>query len=499
MTQITSFTKIWSSQEGGPNNQGVTLYEPSTIPNGFFLLGCYAQSNNKPLYGFVLAGKDLTNDPLKGTLAKPIDYTLVWTSQSLTIKQDGPVYIWLPTPPNGYKAMGHVITMSSEKPGLDKIRCVRSDFTDNSQTSGLIWGSNGINIYATKPVNVGVQDMGVSLGTFTTITQNGVNSITSCLKNAKTNLSYMPNYPQVQALAQAYFPYIYLHPNEEYHPSNVNWFFANGALLYKQGDESNPIPIQPNGTNLPLDGVNDGLYWLDLPKNDKDKERVKKGDLQTGVGYLHIKPMLGATFTDISIWVFYPFNGAGKAKLGSIKSISLGKIGQHVGDWEHMTLRISNFNGELRSVYFSQHSKGAWLDSPDITFQNGNRVVGYASLHGHALYPKEGLVMLGGNTVGIMDETAKSGFVLDVGGRFEVVSAEYDYGVVEPDWLRYMRKWGPRISYDDGEEIGKVAKWLPGKLKSDLLKLLKSLPPEVLGEDGPTGPKVKNNWYGDEA
>ena len=124
MTQITSFTKIWSSQEGGPGNVGVTFYEPSTIPNESSLLGCYAQPNNKPFYGYVLVGKDLTNDPLKGTLAKPVDYTLVWTSNSLTIKQDGPVYIWLPTPPDGYKAVGHVITVSSKKPPLDKVRCV---------------------------------------------------------------------------------------------------------------------------------------------------------------------------------------------------------------------------------------------------------------------------------------------------------------------------------------------------------------------------------------
>ncbi|KAL8159597.1 hypothetical protein V2J09_001134 [Rumex salicifolius] len=498
VTQITSFTKIWSSQEGGINNQGVSIYEPSNIPNGYFSLGYYAQTNNKPLYGFVLVGKDLTNDPNKGALVKPVDYTLVWTSQSLTIKQDTPVYIWLPVPPNGYSSMGHIITLSAEKPPLDKIRCVRSDFTDDSQTNGLIWGSNGVNIHATKPVNVGVKAMGVGIGTFTTIAQNGFNSITSCLKNAKANLSYMPNFAQVQALAKAYFPYIYLHPNEEYHPSTVNWFFSNGALLYKKGDESNPIPIQTNGSNLPLDGANDGSYWLDLPINDKEKERVKKGDLRTAVGYIHIKPMLGATFTDISIWVFYPFNGAARAKVGSIKAIGLGKIGEHVGDWEHMTLRISNFNGELRSVYFSEHSKGSWVDSPDVKFQNGNRVVGYVSLHGHAMYPKEGLVMQGGENVGIRDDTAEGGLVLDVGSRFEVIAAEYDMGVVEPDWLKYMNKWGPKITYDAGVEIGKIARFLPGKLKSDLMNLLKGLPSEVLGEEGPTGPMVKNNWYGDE-
>ncbi|KAL8166432.1 hypothetical protein V2J09_007931 [Rumex salicifolius] len=498
VTQITSFDKVWSSQEGGPDNVGVTIYEPSTIPDECFLLGSFAQPNNKPLFGFVLVGKDLTNDPFNGALAKPIDYTLIWTSQSLTLKQDGPVFIWLPTPPIGYKAVGLVVTLSPNKPSLDKIRCVGSSFTENCEAGGLIWGpSNGLNIYATKPTNIGVNGMGVSLGTFTTTTQSV--SITTCLKNANGNFSYMPNLAQIQTLVEAYSPCIYLHPNEEYHPSSVNWYFANGALLYKKGDESNPISIQSDGNNLPLGGSNDESYWIDLPIDDKEKERVKKGNLQTAMGYIHIKPMLGATFTDLSIWVFYPFNGPAKAKVGFIKSISLGRIGEHIGDWEHITLRVSNFNGELRSAYFSQHSKGSWVDSPNLAFQNGNRIIGYASLNGHAMYPNPGLVLQGSSVVGIRNDTEKSNMVVDVGESYELIAADYDVGVVEPSWVNYMRKWGPRITYDVQKEINKVTRLLPGKLKADLKKIVNSLPDEVLGEEGPTGPKVKNNWNGDES
>ena len=49
-----------------------------------------------------------------------------------------------------------------------------------------------------------------------------------------------------------------------------------------------------------------------------------------------------------------------------------------------------------------------------------------------------------------------------------------------------------------GEEIKKVEKLLPGPLKSAFEKFVNSLPNEVLGEEGPTGPKMKNNWIGDE-
>ncbi|GAB4855383.1 hypothetical protein Ancab_024006 [Ancistrocladus abbreviatus] len=296
VTEITTFRKIWATYEGGPNNLGAAIFEPSPIPQGYFLLGCYSQPNNQPLFGSILVAKDVTDKDSDAALEKPTDYTLVWSSQSLSIKKDSPAYIWLPNPPNGYKAVGHIVTTSSDKPSLDEIRCVRSDLTDQCEEYGLIWStSNGLSIYGTRPTNRGVQALGVSIGTF--VAQNGGSTATSttltCLKNANSNISCMPNLAQIQALVQAYSPWVYFHPDEKYLPSTVRWFFTNGALLYKKGDESNPTPIDPSGSNLPQGGSNDGEYWIDLPRDEAGTERVKTGDLQTSGAYFHVKPMLG--------------------------------------------------------------------------------------------------------------------------------------------------------------------------------------------------------------
>ncbi|KAK0574254.1 hypothetical protein LWI29_020467 [Acer saccharum] len=497
--QISSFTKVWGTHEGGPDNLGATFYEPSSIPQGFFMLGCYAQPNNRPLFGWVLVGKDDT-----GSLNKPIDYTLVWSSESLNIKQDGIGYVWLPTPPDGYKALGHVITNSPQKPSLDNFRCVRSDLTDQCQTDTWIWGpagTDGFNIFGLRPSNRGTQAMGVSVGTFVGQTHNENNpEPVACLKNINfSKYSCMPNPRQIEALLQTYSPFVYFHPDEAYLPSSVSWFFNNGALLYKKGEESNPVAIESMGTNLPQGGSNDGAYWLDLPADNKAKDRVKKGDLQNSqLVNIHIKPMLGATFTDIAIWIFYPFNGPARAKVEFI-NIPLGRIGEHVGDWEHVTLRVSNFNGELRSVYLSQHSSGNWVNASDLEFQAGNKVVTYASLHGHAMYAKPGLVLQGNGAIGIRNDTAKSKMFLDTGLSFSLVAAEYlGSAITEPPWLNYFREWGPKISYEIADEIKKVEKLLPGKLKSAFDKFVKGLPNEVLGQEGPTGPKDKRNWSGDE-
>ncbi|KAG6682122.1 hypothetical protein I3842_13G122400 [Carya illinoinensis] len=500
--QLSTLDKVWATHEGGPDNLGATFFEPSRIPDGFSMLGCYSQPNNKPFFGWVLVGKD---DGSSGALRKPLDYTLIWSSESSEIKRDGNGYVWLPIPPEGYKAIGHVVTNSPQKPFLDKIRCVRADLTNQCEADSWIWGpgkasyANGFSVYNVRPSIRGVNALGVSVGTF--VAQlGGIASPLSiaCLKNAKSNLSSMPNLMQIDALMRAYSPWVYFHPDEEFLPSSMRWFFVNGALLYSKGEESKPVPIEPNGSNLPQGGSNDGAYWLDLPVDAGAKERVKKGDLGNSQVYVHVKPMLGASFTDLAIWMFYPFNGPSKAKVG-IVNVSLGKIGEHVGDWEHVTLRVSNFNGELQRVYFSEHNGGTWLEAYELEFQNGNKTVAYASLHGHALYPKAGLVLQGSGGIGIRNDTGKSKMMMDIGGSYSVVAAEYlGSAIIEPAWLKYCRKWGPKISYDIADEIRKVERALPGPFKSAFNRFVRGLPNEVLGEEGPTGPNMKNNWTQDE-
>ncbi|OVA06423.1 Vacuolar protein sorting-associated protein 62 [Macleaya cordata] len=140
--QVSTFTKVWAILEGGPENLGATFFEPSFTPDGYFMLGCYSQPNNQPLYGWVLVGKDdgsHTEPTWDGALTMPTDYTLVWSSENSKLKQDGNGYIWLPVPPPGYRAVGHNVTNSPEKPPLEKIQCVRSDVTQSCQRATIIW------------------------------------------------------------------------------------------------------------------------------------------------------------------------------------------------------------------------------------------------------------------------------------------------------------------------------------------------------------------------
>ncbi|XP_010496432.1 PREDICTED: uncharacterized protein LOC104773502 [Camelina sativa] len=488
----TSTSKqVWRTYEG----MGLTIYQPINLPPSFFTLGFYAQLNNRQLFGWVLAARDVSGDSLR----PPVGYIAVMNTTSMIIKQDGPAYFWQPLCPKEYQAVGLYVTTSPQEPSLsqESISCVRSDLTEKSEADTWVWGTEELTISSMRPANRGTEATGVYTGTFSCQRPNSSPPPPPlfCLNNTRFNLSSMPSEDQTSLLFKTYSPWVYLHPDEDFLPSSVEWFFSNGALLFQKGNESNPVPIQPDGSNLPQGGSDDGLFWLDYPADKDAKERVKRGDLGNTKVYLHIKPMFGGTFTDIVVWIFYPFNGNARLKFLFVKGLWLGDVGEHIGDWEHVTLRISNFNGELWRAYLSEHSAGTLVEACDLEFQGGNKPVSYSSLHGHAMFSRPGMVLQGEGGNGLRNDMARSDKFFDAGASYAMVAGP---GMVEPPWLNYFRKWGPFVQHDIQKTFDGIAKTLPGFFRKKFRKFVNQIPRELFQEDGPTGPKVKRSWTADE-
>lgn len=517
VVEITKFEFIWEYNSSQDKGKVVTFYKPVGIPKGFFKLGDYCQSNYEPLRGFVLAAREVTsprtpssfiwNQDKPPALLKPLDFTLVWSSNDGREENFvGCGYFWLPQPPEGYKTLGLVVTNTPDKPELEEFRCVRADLTDICETYRLLLDANDkfqqlpFRVWTTRPSARGLDGKGVSVGTFfCTCYWSSEEELPSCLKNTSPTFQAMPNLDQIHALIRHYGPTIFFHPDEVFLPSSVSWFFNNGGLLYRSGELVGEA-IDAGGSNLPGGGSDDGAYWIDLPSDDK-RERIKKGDLTSAVLYVHVKPALGGTFTDIAMWVFCPFNGPATVKVG-VMNVALSKIGQHVCDWEHFTLRVSNFSGELWSIYFSQHSGGKWVNVSDLEFIEGNKAIVYSSKNGHASFPHPGSYIQGSSKlgIGVRNDAARSDHYIDSSSHYEIIAAEYlGEGIVtEPCWLQYMRKWGPTVVYDSRAELGKIINLLPLALRNSVENIFDKLPVELYGENGPTGPKEKNNWKGDE-
>ncbi|XP_058094961.1 hypothetical protein At1g04090-like [Magnolia sinica] len=508
VVQITKFEHVWSCHLLKEKTEGASFYKPSGIPDGFFSLGHYVQPNDQPLQGFVIVARDIgaskTETKNLPALQKPLDYTLIWSTDDWAEdNHDGCGYFWLPCPPEGYKAMGCVVTNKPDAPSIEEVRCVRADLTDTCETYDLIITSSKFSfwVWNTRPCHRGMWCKGLSLGTFfcSSDRSSGDELSISCLKNLDSSLHAMPNLDQIHALIKNYGPTVFFHPDEAYLPSSVPWFFKNGALLYKRGKLTGEA-IDSSGSNLPGGGKNDGEYWIDLP-NDDQENYVKQGNIDSAELYVHVKPALGGTFTDIAMWVFCPFNGPATLKVGFL-NLKFSKIGQHVGDWEHFTLRVSNFSGELWSVYFSQHSGGEWVNACDLEYIEGNKAIVYSSKSGHASFPHPGDYLQGSQKlgIGIRNDAARSDLSVDSSIKYQIIAAEYlgEGKITEPSWLQYMREWGPTIVYSSRSEVEKLISVLPFLVRYSIERIFNKFPIELSGEEGPTGPKEKNNWEGDE-
>lgn len=509
--KISQFQLVWSCNSPQDIKNGVSFYKPVGIPDGFYTLGHYCQFNNHPLRGFLLVASEPQVDQAVSTpaLCKPLDFTLVWSSDEESEETyDGCGFFWLPQPPDGYKALGFFVTKTAKKPDLDEVRCVRADLTDKCEPYRLMLDTNSkvshcpFRVWSARPFHRGLPGRGVFVGTFycSSYWITGEDLSIACLENLDPRLHAMPNLDQIHALIKHYGPTVFFHPEEVYLPSSVSWFFENGALLYKAGDETGEA-IDSHGTNLPGGGTNDHEFWIDLPRDDRRK-KVKCGNLESAKLYSHVKPASGGTFTDIAMWVFCPFNGPATLKVGMM-NFALSKVGRHVGDWEHFTLRICNFTGELWSIYFSQHSGGKWVDAYDLEYAEGNKAIVYSSRNGHASFPHPGTYIQGSRKLGVgirNDAYRSSNVYLDSSSNYEIIAGEYlgDGVVTEPCWLQFMREWGPRIVYDSRAELEKVVKRLPAVFRNSVENIFRKLPVELSGEEGPTGPKEKNNWVGDE-
>ncbi|PON44374.1 Vacuolar protein sorting-associated protein [Parasponia andersonii] len=516
--KVTRFEFVWSNNLSQEKNKGGTFYKPVGIPDGYHILGHYCQPNNQPLRGYVLVAREVdtfmpetahaSSTTKLPALCEPLDYTLVWSSKDWTEENYGQCgYIWLPQAPEGYKPVGFLVTNKPDKPRLYEVRCVRVDLTDQCDAYRLLLDSSSrymnfpFQVWSTRPHHRGMMGKGVPVGTFFCSTNCSAEEDLSiaCLKNLNPAIPAMPNLDQSHALINHYGPTVFFHPEEIYLPSSVSWFFNSGSLLYRTGVTVGET-IDADGSNLPIGGTNDRSFWIDLPCDNR-RDSVKRGNLESAKLYVHVKPALGGIFTDIAMWVFCPFNGPATLKVG-VMNISLTKIGEHVGDWEHFTLRICNFTGELWSIYFSQHSGGQWVDAYNLEYIEGNKAIVYASKSGHASYPHPGTYIQGSSKlgIGIRNDAARSNFFVDSSSQYELVAAEYlgDGVVTEPSWLQFMREWGPTIVYDSRTELDKIINRLPMMVRYSVGNWCAKFPVELSGQEGPTGPKEKNNWVGDE-
>ncbi|MCP4136016.1 MAG: Vps62-related protein [bacterium] len=243
-----------------------------------------------------------------GVLAKPLYYVKIWDDSGSGGSHD--VKFWKPIPPSGYTCLGHVVIRSySETPSTDLIRCVKSEYV-SSASNRKVWDDSGsgadddAGIWEAVPFTG--DEHGLPTNTFISRESHSAGSEQFSVLNKNyiegMGFASVPSSTaDWEALASKFAPIVYMHSNEEFFPSDVEYHLANTtvqnnggtdyltaaiscanctnqAFLYGKNPNSNQVPlyamiIQKNAPSSSTNGLEPGdeiidiVYWMFYPYN----------------------------------------------------------------------------------------------------------------------------------------------------------------------------------------------------------------------------------------
>ncbi|WP_437486707.1 RICIN domain-containing protein [Sorangium sp. So ce1014] len=452
----TEFLWIYDDDGTGADDD-VSIWRPDLGQHpGYYSLGDVAMPNHDgaPRSTFVVKGDG-------DVLAAPLDYHLVWKDTGSGGDHDGS--FWEPVAPPGYTCLGHVATGNYTKPSTNLIRCVKSAYV-LSGNSAKIWDDAG----SGADMDAGIWEAttksyrGLPTSTFVSRPSHGDDGGAGrywVLNKSATANEELRGGPVTGLSATMFAPKVTLDPSEAYFPSSAEFFLANVH-------EDNGFLV----TNESL-GCNNCTNPAFLDGQRPDHVGVPV--------YAEIVKRTGTPVdtTDVIYWMFYPYNNGKVVCLlyvdylfGTTCGYSL-RFGNHVGDWEHMTVRF--IDGRPADVYLAQHSHGD-------TFAYGQKHLGIDGWHAETYSAK--------GSHGLYAETGKHVYR-------DLPNGDYlaDYtgdGIQWQTWTTVVPfEWQAMGSYTGALSfLNKTSRWGNRKSGCDFWEALAD---ECELNDGPEGPMVK--------
>lgn len=254
-------------------------------------------------------------------------------------------------------------------------------------------------------------------------------------------------------------PTVWLAVNEEYFPCSTDWSFQF-LTRYANADEGGKYCLK---TILPLQSPSD------------DSLPSFAGHLADARVYAFWVEKAGG-FHDLIYFVYFGYD-RGKPALNTI-------WGSHVGDWEHLTVRLDS-NLLPTQVYLSQHADGevaGWWNM-EKAGGAGNSPVLYCAWGSHGLYKESGAHKYGPGK--LFNDACSQGSQWETAGALETFDYDARSGLGTSSWPRWMdTDYTTPGSAPQSPSGNTVYRW--GNPKQGR---------EAFGEsqlnDGPTGPPDK--------
>jgi hypothetical protein len=301
-----------------------------------------------------------------------------------------------------------------------------------------------------------------------------------------------------------YAPRVWIAQNESYWPSSVEWAFPHLIRTPCLGDPSTG-GVTGCGDIPPGPGV---LYWLftreDIPiippgldffggcDGYSTSSPCTVGDVPVYAYWIKKQIQVGEDLVDIVDLVYffyYPFN-LGKEVLGTI-------WGNHVGDWEHVTVRLmwayddqTGWSLQPVQMYLSAHDFGGIYDWNQITKFEGTHPVVYSASGSHGVWLTPGKHTYGSAMGEDLTDWTSEGTAWDTWNKMAAFDYNTKQGLGGSTWPLWMSDdfENPGICDRFNPACGPIYRW--GNMRS-------GCPPFVgqcTMEDGPTGPISKGVW-----
>lgn len=203
-----------------------------------------------------------------------------------------------------------------------------------------------------------------------------------------------------------YAPMVFLHPQEQFRPSSVDWYLARVAMRFHHDSGCSDDQILPQGSvtqsniwtqshptknflcshnsdsvrsDTKRDVRADEGFFLQPPNTNNFDAIVHQGDPNPSAwrAYAHVIPSLYlANGIDIQYYFFYPYNDGWTTF-------------NHEGDWEHITVTLDGNHNFYRAYYAAHNNEGKVYTAQQIMFADrfGNIAPSNQKLQGDYTHP----------------------------------------------------------------------------------------------------------------
>lgn len=254
---------------------------------------------------------------------------------------------------------------------------------------------------------------------------------------------------------------------ECYNPSSVEWAF----------------PYLTRYLN------SDGKYWLKTIETLSTPSSLLNffsGNLATAPVYSFIVEK-NSNMIDIVYFVYYPYNRG--------KIVANTYFGNHVGDWEHITVRLTKAenNGVTYvvpiQVYLSAHSFGGSYEWTDISKEQTTHPVVYSAWGSHGFWKDPGNHEYADYVFFSLVDVCNQGLAWDTWNNTEKYFYTESRGIDTTQWPTWMSTdySNPGTGDSSNPANGPIYRWGNEQMGTSYFGQYRL-------EDGPTGPADKGVW-----